>query len=239
MSLATYAFQIPHLGSLLEEVDKTLRNALNSAAHQDRGALLHEACQINIVRFSLHRMGITEYLQLVFNAILKHRTDTANLYGLDQSAIPVQPWTSRPALIEGLQYLFEAAEHAIKDSSRDSGSTGDALATNRNVQNDLKACLCDLADFLLALYEERLQYLKGQDPSSAELRVMQERYISTRPRVIQALGKYRLVTEQICADVSHHSTHWPKQSCIRVGREARRFPHAGRTLPKSSIWLSS
>ena len=119
---------------------------------------------------------------------MRQRSDTAPLYGLDLTSIPVQPWTSRPALIDSLQYLFEAAEQAVKDSSRDLGSTGDALSVNRNIQNDLKASLCDLADFLLALYEERLQYLRGQDPSSAEFRVMQERYASARPRLIQALG---------------------------------------------------
>lgn len=109
-------------------------------------------------------------------AIARRRKETANLYGLDASLLPTEPWSSQPSMLEGLQWHFDATDALLRERSRDfgtalngetslnyggraRGTTAD-IATQQAMQAELKMQMSSLADYVFSAYEERLLFLK-------------------------------------------------------------------------------
>lgn len=81
-----------------------------------------------------------------------------------------EAWTSRVALLDALQFLFDGTEQTLILRSRELGlspsedhsnwNTQETSAIANDAQAELKAALVEEAEFLLAIYEERLLFLK-------------------------------------------------------------------------------
>ncbi|GAA5919787.1 hypothetical protein JCM1841_005860 [Sporobolomyces salmonicolor] len=174
------------LGNVIEEVSKQAKAVVSStaAATEVKSPVLYEANQVAI---------------LVLTAVARHRKDTAHLYGLDSSAIPSAPWSSRPALLDGLQWHFDATDALLREHVRDFGAKfveeqakyglGDETS-QQAMQAELKKQMASVAEFVFSAFEERLLYLKtvnGDAVPSPESRVLTDRYLTLRPRFIRTL----------------------------------------------------
>lgn len=81
-----------------------------------------------------------------------------------------ESWTSRPTLIEALHFLYEGTEQTLVLRSRELGlpasedhanwNTPDLADVSSDAQSELKAALAEEAGYLLAMFEERLVYLR-------------------------------------------------------------------------------
>jgi hypothetical protein len=158
--------QLLHLGTLLEEVDKQLKTALNSLSRGgNRAGLLLEASQIWLV-CAPHFLVSSDFRQAAYHAISRQRETAGSLYRVDAHALSSEAWTSRAALIDALQFLFEADYQTVTESARDRGvpvtqDTGDLGIS------ELKTSMTELAEFLLGMYEERLLFLQRWVSSSS------------------------------------------------------------------------
>lgn len=143
--------------------------------------------------------------QLVHKAVARHRADTSNLYGLDPHLLPTELWTSRPTILEGLQWHFEASTALLRERIRDLGSaleedapnygvgsTGTEMGKQQALQKEYKTQMADLAGFVFRTFEERILMLRtviGDGPTTSEYRALHERYISVRSQIIHVLGQ--------------------------------------------------
>lgn len=108
-------------------------------------------------------------MQLAYQAVARHRRDTAKHYGLD-STIPSEPWSSRPVLLEALQWHFDSTDSLLRELVRDFGAHADGADGSRHglgdvsspqaLQGELRAQMAGLAEFAFSASEERLQYLE-------------------------------------------------------------------------------
>lgn len=98
----------------------------------------------------------------------RHRKDSSKVYGLDATVISAEPWSSRPSLLEGLQWHFETTEALLHQRVRDFGSALEEestkygaldLSNQQAMQAELKKQLTSLAEVAFPLFEERLLFL--------------------------------------------------------------------------------
>ncbi|GAA5863802.1 hypothetical protein JCM1840_005771 [Sporobolomyces johnsonii] len=178
--------KLASLGKVIEEVSKQAKAVVSStaAATDVKSPVLYEANQVAV---------------LVLTAVARHRKDTARLYGLDSSIIPSEPWSSRPALLDGLQWHFDATDALLRERVRDFGANvdeeqakyGPVDVTNQQaMQAELKKQMAAVAEFVFSAFEERLLYLQtinGDAVVSPESRVLTDRYLTLRPRFIRTL----------------------------------------------------
>lgn len=109
-------------------------------------------------------------VQLVFNTVALHRRDTAKMYGLDPERLPIEPWSSRSALLEALPWHFETTDVLLKERVREFGlrldghesKTGELvdLDDKRDMQEQLRKQMEGLAEHTFSTYEERLLFQK-------------------------------------------------------------------------------
>lgn len=102
-----------------------------------------------------------------------------------------------------MQFLFDGTEQTLLWRSRELGlaSTEDHLSWNTNelnnvstdAQAELKSSLAEEAEYLLAMHEERIAYLKRNNATAHEVTAFEERYNTVRPKIINALGKRYLI----------------------------------------------
>ncbi|GAA6029226.1 hypothetical protein JCM8097_003577 [Rhodosporidiobolus ruineniae] len=173
--------KISAIGAVLEEVSKQAKAVVESSqvSTEDKSLHLQEANQIHL---------------LAFTAISRHRADTATLYGLNPSVLPTEPWSSRPALLTSIQWHFDASDSLLRERTRDLGSRSSSAAKGEDqqaMQAELKRQMAALAEDVFEAYEERLLFLAtgngGAEAGGAEARVLEEKYLTLRPRVIQTL----------------------------------------------------
>lgn len=89
--------------------------------------------------------------------------------------MPVEPWSSRPSILEGLQWQFDATDALLRQRVRELGSALDEeqskyagrprsgltdRADQQAIQAELKKQMTVLADFTFSAYEERLLFLQ-------------------------------------------------------------------------------
>ncbi|EMS25130.1 nuclear pore complex subunit Nup133, putative [Rhodotorula toruloides NP11] len=169
--------------------------------------------------------------KLALNAVARHRKETSSHYGLDSSSIPSEPWSSRPLLLDSLQWHFEAT---------------DGLLRERAFQAELKTQMAGVAEYVFAAFEKRLLYLEtvNGDAPAPELRQVRERYIEVRPRFIRmlvAIGKvaaaYELGERHHDFDSLVHLSNDPTHGSS--SRSARTSTSTAGTLPSrctASTW---
>lgn len=186
-------------------------------------------------------------LSLTYKALTRHRIEQGNLYGIplgpDSQTCLSEPWSSRPRVLKLMRLAFEATDKLLVERSRVLGSnidddrageygsssqvangrTGMSLEDEREIQRVLKAYLVELADYTLAMHQERMSYLQrcamlitayigaasdvssrcsmGDDSQAvSELRELLETYVALRPRVIDTMGElndYREVYDKV------------------------------------------
>ncbi|GAA5885246.1 hypothetical protein JCM6882_009536 [Rhodosporidiobolus microsporus] len=184
--------KIAALGSVLEEVSKQAKAVVGSSA-----ATSEEK--------SLHLQEANQIVLLAFTALSRHRTESSSLYGLDTTSLPTEPWSARPALLESLQWHFDATDSLLRERVRDFGANVEAeqqlqlpkgrqgqvdLAGNQQaMQAELKRQMASLAEFVFEAFEERLFFLAtvNGESTTPESRVLEERYLALRPRLIRTL----------------------------------------------------
>ncbi|GAA5848319.1 hypothetical protein JCM8547_004477 [Rhodosporidiobolus lusitaniae] len=177
---------------VLEEVSKQAKAVVTSSAASslEKSLLLQEANQIHL---------------LAFTALTRHRAEAPKLYGLDPSTLPSEPWSSRPSLLESQQWHFDATDSLLRERVRDFGANVDAASSSGSgirgkkadfagdqqaMQAELKRQMSVLAEVVFEAYEERLLFLSsasGGAGSTPEERVLEERYLGLRPRVVRTL----------------------------------------------------
>lgn len=149
------------------------------------------------------------YIQLVFKAVARHRLDSSTLYALDPTLLPTELWTSRPSILEGLQYHFEASTALLRERIRDFGSaleedshssaSGTELANQQALQKDFKSQMAELAGFVFRIFEERILVLgtaMENRASATEYRAVSERYLVVRSHIIHVLGQFSLTFQK-------------------------------------------
>ncbi|GAA5844336.1 hypothetical protein JCM5353_008463 [Sporobolomyces roseus] len=179
--------KLASLGNVVEEVTKQTKDVASSSTSSElKTPVLHEANQVGI---------------LVFSAIARHRLETLDLYAIDASYLPVEAWSSRSTLLDGLQWHFEATHSLLSERVRDFGannsrqngfSTGQQAPKGGQeaMQEEFRNQMASLAEFVFSAIEERLlhlQTLQGDGPTSPEFRLLNEKYLSLRPRFIKTL----------------------------------------------------
>ncbi|GAA6006390.1 uncharacterized protein JCM10292_002672 [Rhodotorula paludigena] len=193
--------KIAAMGNVLEVVAKQAKAAIDSPAPaQDKALHLHEANQIVL---------------LAYQAVARHRRDTAKHYGLD-STIPSEPWSSRPVLLEALQWHFDSTDSLLHELVRDLGAHADGadgsrhglgdVSTPQALQGELRAQMAGLAEFAFSAFEERLQYLEtiNGEATTPESRTLNERYLALRPRFIRTLVAVNKVDAAFELGERHH-----------------------------------
>jgi nuclear pore complex protein Nup133 len=108
----------------------------------------------------------------MYNSVLRYRRETAGLYCIDPKANAAEPRSSRPSMLDTLQWHFDATERTIQERSREYGTAVDddqaifgraddgGAVDNKALQAELKRHLADLANSLLAMFEERVAFLR-------------------------------------------------------------------------------
>lgn len=123
-------------------------------------------------------------LSLVFKALSRHRIEQSGLYGIplgpDSQTCLSEPWSSRRKLLELLRTAFNATDDLLSERSRTIGSSidddttadygpsahyptarsGASMEEERDTQRRLKSYLVELADYTLAMHQERMSYLQ-------------------------------------------------------------------------------
>ncbi|KAJ8295370.1 Nucleoporin nup132 [Rhodotorula toruloides] len=210
--------KVSGLGNVLEEVTR-------------RAEAVAESTQASAEEKSMHLREANEAVLLALNAVARHRKETSSHYGLDSSSIPSEPWSSRPLLLDSLQWHFEAT---------------DGLLRERAFQAELKTQMAGVAEYVFAAFEKRLLYLEtvNGDAPAPELRQVRERYIEVRPRFIRmlvAIGKvaaaYELGERHRDFDSLVHLSNDPTHGSS--SRSARTSTSTAGTLPSrctASTW---
>ncbi|GAA5852763.1 hypothetical protein JCM3766R1_006149 [Sporobolomyces carnicolor] len=137
--------------------------------------------------------------KLVFSAVARHRHETADLYALDRSTLALEAWSSRAALVEGLEWHFESTASLLAERVRDFGASSsssreqqgrDPRREQEETQERFKAQMASLAEFEFSAIQERLLHLEtlqGDGQSQPEARALNEKYLALRPRFIKTL----------------------------------------------------
>lgn len=162
----TRSKQITALGSVLEEVSKQAKAFVSSSQvpSGDKSLHLQEANQLHL---------------LASSAVTRHRAETSAAYGLSpsnssslSSSSSSEPWSSRPALLEAVQWHFDATDSLLRERVRDfganvdegragagAGGKGDFARDQQAMQGELKRQMASLAEVVWDRIEERLEFL--------------------------------------------------------------------------------
>ena len=156
------------LGSALEELLPVLQRYLGPiSTGNQRASVL---------------MQVDQSLSLTYKAIQRFRNDSSNLYGLstETQLCLSEPWSSRPRLLELLRLAFVSTEEIVTERTRELGSgvneeetiqygaaremtTSSAAGREEKIlQRDFKNYMTELADYALAMHQERMAYLQRQ-----------------------------------------------------------------------------
>lgn len=121
---------------------------------------------------------VAQTLCATYKTTLRFRRESANVYGItdnDQTCLS-EPWSSRSQLLELMRAAIEALESIIDARTREMGSNidneteleyGQFVSANasrereeRERQKNLRDCTAELADYALAMHQERMAYLQ-------------------------------------------------------------------------------
>ncbi|CAD6883901.1 unnamed protein product [Tilletia caries] len=145
---------------------------------------------------------LSEVNQIVLAAYIagtRRHELSATSYDLSTGPVAFEGWSFQISSLDLLELLYHATERLIADRSRELGSTIDAehqgagpgnVDEARRVQRELKTHLCDLADYTLSTFEDRLLYLVADttSPEAGEEHVrLERRYKNARPAMIVPL----------------------------------------------------
>jgi hypothetical protein len=129
---------------------------------------------------SIALQQIDRALCLALKAASRHRVEQGNLYGIpvssDSQTCLSAPWTSTPTLLELLRFAFDATDSILVERRQVIGSNVDddraqeygsaahirkgTVEEEKEVQHLLKSYLVELADYALAMHQERMSYLQ-------------------------------------------------------------------------------
>lgn len=117
---------------------------------------------------------VDEILTIAYKALLRSRIENSDLYGLPASDAQVclsEPWSSRPKLLRLLVSAFEFTERIVQERSSDLGTAVDDEEQidygaagqdkqEKETQKELKDFMAEIADYALAMHQERMAYLQ-------------------------------------------------------------------------------
>jgi nuclear pore complex protein Nup133 len=160
---------------VLEEVTRRAKAVAEptQASAEAKSMHMREANEAVLVRPASRFPTLWAYTrlsQLALNAVAGHRKGTSSHYGLDSSSIPSEPWSSRPLLLDSLQWHFEATDGLLRERVRELGARVDEeqarfgrgadMSEKQAVQAELKMQMAGVAEFVFSAFEERLLYLE-------------------------------------------------------------------------------
>ncbi|GAA5843798.1 hypothetical protein JCM9279_000149 [Rhodotorula babjevae] len=191
------------VGKVLEEVAKQAKGGVDSSVGaEEKSEKLFEANQVILA---------------AFKAVSRHRADTAQHYGLTSSAEPTEPWSSRPVLLEALQWHFDATDALLRERVRELGSQ-QRKGVAKGEPDELRNQMAGVAEFTFSAFEERLRHLKtiNGDAATPESRLVAERYYSLRPRFINTL----VAVGKVGAAFELGERHGDYKSLVRLSNDA-------------------
>ncbi|KAF8710546.1 Non-repetitive/WGA-negative nucleoporin C-terminal, partial [Rhizoctonia solani] len=134
-----------------------------------------------------------QLVMIIYNTVNAFRQQSLGFYGLEDAPPSLAPWTSEPEVLETMQELFTYTGRMLGDRARDLGNTLKTVPTERDIQNELKGQLQDLAKYLFANYSERLEYLQRQNASAEdrkEVVALDQQFANYRPSMLRNLATY-------------------------------------------------
>ncbi|ORY72608.1 methyltransferase type 11 [Leucosporidium creatinivorum] len=177
--------KVASLGAVVEQVSRSAKAFISDSTQSSdsRSIVLQEANHVLIT---------------VYTAVARHRRDTATHYGLDPSVLPTEPWSSRPIILDGLQWHFESTDALLRERVRDFGTSLEEeqakfgaldLSNQQTMQGELKKQMASLAEFVFSAFEERILYLhtSTEGLNSPDTRSLTERYLTLRSRFLRTL----------------------------------------------------
>ncbi len=137
-----------------------------------------------------------------YHAATVYNDEAGGAYEVDRSfsgPLAADVWTCKAASLELLETAFHATDALIRQRSKDLGSAVDMPVrefmsegtAEQAQQRELKTHLAELARATLAVYQQRLSYLRAQPEESYahEAQVLLGRYKNIRPQVIHPLQR--------------------------------------------------
>ena len=158
-----FASQVTQLGLALEQFLPILQNRLlPSVSLADQVSVIYQ---------------VDQALSLTYKTVRRFRSESSNLYGISaESQICLsEPWSSRPRLLELLRLAIECTEQTIAERTREMGSAiddeqmidygqerrlDDLNQAGAELQRDLKEYMAEMADYALAMHQERMAFLQ-------------------------------------------------------------------------------
>ncbi|KAG8764279.1 hypothetical protein FRC11_005083 [Ceratobasidium sp. 423] len=134
-----------------------------------------------------------QLVMIIYNTVEAFRQQSLGFYGLEEAPPSLVPWTSEPEVLETMQELFTYTGRMLGDRARDLGNTLKTVPAERDIQNELKSQLQDLAKYLFAGYSERLEYLQRQNPSAEDRKeavALDQQFTNYRPSMLRNLAAY-------------------------------------------------
>lgn len=123
---------------------------------------------------------LPEANQIILTALksaFEYREENSRLYGIQLPRI--DPWTSRPAIIDVILTLFESSSRVVETAEGDLRSKGQPYTQ-----------LPELAAHLLACVQERLDWLSSIDDKVAERTELNQRFVLLRPQILETLRRH-------------------------------------------------
>ncbi|ELU44750.1 replication factor C [Rhizoctonia solani AG-1 IA] len=123
---------------------------------------------------------------IIYNTVNAFRQQSLGFYGLEDAPPSLAPWTSEPEVLETMQELFTYTGRMLGDRARDLGNTLKTVPAERDIQNELKGQLQDLAKYLFANYSE--QNASAEDRKEAV--ALDQQFANYRPSMLRNLATY-------------------------------------------------
>ncbi|XP_006458086.1 hypothetical protein AGABI2DRAFT_216285 [Agaricus bisporus var. bisporus H97] len=120
----------------------------------------------------------------VLRSAFDYRDYNLGVYGIEPPML--RPWTSRPSVIDVVLALFDASTKVLENQTTSGG--------NQSGLGELNSQLADLAEFLLACIQERLNWLArrvaSDEPSAKrDKEELEQRFALLRPEVLETLRR--------------------------------------------------
>ncbi|CAE6392599.1 unnamed protein product [Rhizoctonia solani] len=134
-----------------------------------------------------------QLVMIIYNTVEAFRQQSLGFYGLEEALPSLVPWTSEPEVLETMQELFTYTGRMLGDRTRDLGNTLKTVPAERDIQNELKSQLQDLAKYLFASYSERLEYLQRENASAEDRKeavALEQQFTNYRPSMLRNLATY-------------------------------------------------
>ncbi|GAA5875605.1 hypothetical protein JCM3774_006115 [Rhodotorula dairenensis] len=194
------------------------------AVSEQTKALVEGQGEFSAEEKALLLLDTNQILLGALDAVSRHRSATAQHYGLDGKAVAAEPWTSHAPLLDALQWQLHSTDVVLRERTRDLGAksrTASHFGTSasQDLKGNLQRHLALLADFVFTACEERISYLQValEDGNAPDVRALRDHYHAIRPQIIQVL----VSNDQVSAAFQVAERHRDFESLVRLATDPK------------------